>query len=142
MFENTNIVTESGEIASWMNNDKIEPALIGKKCFVYDKDNVSKLVIYIANNILYGNDYLYIFITCPSLNEQKFTQVTENKYSRIMLSTISHDLKSPIMVMQGNINLLGKYVKEEGVNHYHKLESALNEFEYYIYDLIVPFTNI
>ena len=135
-------MTETGEIASWINSNKVEPALIGKRSFVYDKENSLKLIIFVSNDALYENDYLYVFITCPSLSEQRFAQVTENKYSRVMISTISHDLKSPLMVMQGNISLLSNYVKEEGIKHYCSLESTLNEFEYYIYDLIVLFFDI
>ena len=135
-------MTETGEIASWVNSNKVEPALIGKKSFVYDKENALKLVIFVSNDALYENDYLYVFITCPLLNKNKLAQITENKYSKVMLSTISHDLKSPLMIMQGNVNLLSKYIKEEGIGHYHSLEAALSEFEYYIYDLIVLFSNI
>ena len=78
-----------------------------------------------------------LFITRPSLEEQAHARFTENKYSQLMISTITHDLKSPITVIESNLDLLSHYIEEKGTPYLKSLQISAQAFEYYIYDLVV-----
>ena len=86
-----------------------------------------------------GTKTLILFITEPSLEEQSFVRTTENKYSQLLISTITHDLKTPLMVLKENLSLVSNYVSAEGISYLNMLQTELQFYEYYIYDLIVFF---
>ena len=54
-----------------------------------------------------------------------------------MISQITHDLKSPITVIQNNLENRSAFINDEGRLHFKALEVSTKLFEYYIYDLIV-----
>jgi K+-sensing histidine kinase KdpD len=78
-----------------------------------------------------------LLIRDSTLVEQAHAKATEVKYRQLMLSTITHDLKSPITAIQGHLFLLNDYVNESGMKFLKSAQSAALSFEYYIYDLIV-----
>ena len=84
-----------------------------------------------------GTDTVLLFITEPTLEEKNYARVTENKYSQLLISTITHDLKSPLMVLQENLSLISNHIAREGINYLNTLRTELQFYEYYIYDLVV-----
>ena len=78
-------------------------------------------------------------ISPTSVTEQTHAKVTESKYSQLLISTITHDLKSPITAIQGNIDALNQYISPKGKSYLSAAQISIIIFEYYVYDLIVFF---
>ena len=95
--------------------------------FIIDKSNV----------FIKGEKASLIFIRDSNLLEQTHVRVTETKYSQLLISTVTHDLKSPITAIQGNLAVLPQYVSEKGNVYLKAAQIAALAFEYYIYDLVV-----
>lgn len=98
--------------------------------FIIDKSNV----------LMKGEEAALLFIRDSNLLEQTHVRVTETKYSQLLISTVTHDLKSPITAIQGNLAILPPYVSDKGSLYLKAAQIAAQAFEYYIYDLVVcPF---
>lgn len=110
---------------------------MGKKYLGHDKFKTLKYVMYMHTLIIDNEETYLLFLAKPTLEEQSHAKFTENKYSQLIISTITHDLKSPITIMQGNMQLLEGHVDDQGINYYNMLKISIHSFEYYIYDLIV-----
>jgi K+-sensing histidine kinase KdpD len=108
-----------------------------EKYLVYDQNNVLKYVIDKTNVDIKEQDAIVLMIRESSVVEQAHTKSTEVKYKKLMLSTITHDLKSPITAIQGHLSLLPDYVTEKGLKYLRSAQAAALAFEYYIYDLVV-----
>ena len=78
-----------------------------------------------------------ISILPVTLAEQTHAKVTEGKYSQLMLSTINHDLKTPLTAIQSSLMLLDQYVQPNGLEYLKTAQISTTLFEYYIYDLVV-----
>lgn len=87
--------------------------------------------------IIKGEEANLISILPSTLAEQTHARITENKYSQLLISTISHDLKSPITAIQGCLGLLDQYIKPEGLEYLKAARISAIAFEYYIYDIVV-----
>lgn len=108
-----------------------------QKHLVYDKDHTLKFIID-KRKMLIGNDEAFLLSISPvNITEQTHAKATENKYSQLIVATVTHDLKSPIARIQGNLDVLEQYIKEEGVIHLKAAQVAATAFEYYLYDLVV-----
>ena len=71
---------------------------------------------------------------------REFTSVEklqENKNKELLLSTITHDIKTPLTIIQGHMSLLNDFVQKEGILHYRAVLSATETLEYFLYDIIV-----
>ena len=58
-----------------------------------------------------------ISINCSNTMEKTHAKVTENKYSQLIISTITHDLKSPITAIQVHLSILEQVVAEKGLKY-------------------------
>ena len=86
-----------------------------------------------------NKETILLFITEASLEDQNYARATENKYSQLLISTITHDLKSPLIILQENLFSLANHVDRDGMSYYDILKIEAKYFEYYIYDLVVIF---
>ena len=137
LFEDDDIITEGGKYINWNDLVMNKSFVMGAKYFAHDKSRTLRFIIYVQNLVINGNDTLLLFISEPSLEEQSYARLTENKYSQLLISTITHDLKSPLMVLQENTSLLSDHIDKDGINYLNILQTELQFFEYYIYDLVV-----
>lgn len=137
MFADVEITSPEGKFVDWkdllINNNFI----MGEKYFAHDMTRTLRFIICMQNLLINGTNTLLLFITEPSLEEQNFARTTENKYSQLLISTITHDLKTPLMVLKENLSLVSNYVSDEGINYLNMLQTELQFYEYYIYDLVV-----
>ena len=104
---------------------------------IHDKDHTLKYIIDKRNLFLEDEEVALLSITPSTLAEQTHAKVTESKYSQLMISTITHDLKSPIMAIQGHLSVLDNYVIDNGKQYLKAAQISAQAFEYYIYDLVV-----
>lgn len=109
------------------------------KYLVYDQNGVLKYLIDRTNVDINEKESIVLMIRDSTAVEQAHTKSTEVKYKKLMLSTITHDLKSPITAIQGHLSLLPDYVSEKGVKFLKSAQITALAFEYYIYDLVVLF---
>ena len=139
MFEDSKLSSESGKTMLWNGLFNIGLLLEDQKYLVYDKLCTLKFTID-KRTILIRNKETFLFsMTIASLTEQTHAKVTENKYSQLIVSTITHDLKSPMAVIKGNLTLLEQYIEDKGLIHLKTAKMSASTFEYYLYDLIVSF---
>lgn len=111
--------------------------VMGSQYFVHDETKTLIFIINVQNLVVNGNNTLLLFITEPSLAEQNYARVTENKYSQLLIATITHDLKSPLMVLKENTSILSNCIRKEGEEPLSLLQITVQFFEFYIYDLVV-----
>ena len=78
----------------------------------------------------------FLFILDSSLPEQA-NRINESKYSQLLISTITHDLKSPIATINSSLSVLNQFITREGIPYLKTAQICSQSFEYYIYDLIV-----
>lgn len=78
-----------------------------------------------------------LFIRDSTITERVHTKVTQEKYKNMIISTITHDMKTPVMAIKGHLDLLPQYITQGGEQFLHAAKLATSSFEYYIYDLIV-----
>ncbi len=84
-----------------------------------------------------GVEASLLFIREATRLEQAHTKATEEKYKHQVLRTITHDLKTPLTIIKGQLSVLPTYVSEEGQKYLTAAQISTASFEYYIYDLIV-----
>ena len=73
----------------------------------------------------------------PSDVEKIHTQLTEEKFRGVLLSTITHEIKTPLTVIQGSLKNIMPFVLPEGEEQLQGAEVAVHTLEYFIYDVIV-----
>ena len=100
---------------------------------------ISLLKHYLINLVVDETESSLFFILDPNLQEQTHARITESRYSQLLISTITHDLKSPITAIKGNLDILEHYITIEGKDFLLAAQISTKIFEYYIYDLIVFF---
>lgn len=61
----------------------------------------------------------------------------ENKCKELLISTMTHDIKTPLTIIQGNLALLNDFVLERGMQHFKAVFAATETLEYHLYDIIV-----
>lgn len=131
------LTSGDGKNITWSGLATLEILAIGIKYYVHDADNILRYVCYTHTLLADEKEIRLFFITVPSLEEQSHARATENKYSRMLISTITHDLKSPISIIKSNLGLLSQHVTASGDSYLKAVQIAAESFEYYIYDLIV-----
>ena len=123
----------------WNGLFNIGLLLEDQKYLVYDKLRTLKFTIDKRTMLIRNKEAFLFSMTIASLTEQTHAKVTENKYSQLIVSTITHDLKSPMAVIKGNLTLLEQYIEDKGLIHLKPAKMSASTFEYYLYDLIVSF---
>ncbi len=109
----------------------------GQKYLVYDKFKNLQYVIDRRTVDFKNHDASLLFIRDSTALEQAHVKITETKYSQLIISTITHDLKSPITAIQGHLAVLPPFVTEKGQAYLKAAQLTAQAFEYYIYDLVV-----
>lgn len=104
---------------------------------VYGNANTLLYIIDKRSVIFKSGDASLLFIRNTTSLEKAHTKATEEKYKQLMISTITHDLKTPISAINGSLVVLTNYVNGEGIKYLDSATIATIAFEYYIYDLIV-----
>ena len=104
---------------------------------VHDRNHTLQYMIDIRKIVFKDEEVTLISINCSNAMEKTHAKVTENKYSQLIISTITHDLKSPITAIQGHLSILEQFVAEKGLKYLKAAQVSSVAFEYYIYDLVV-----
>jgi len=84
-------------------------------------------------------DAILIIIRAFNKVEVIQRQITEEKFRTVLLSTITHDIKTPLTVIKSNLALLQDLVFPEGNNFYKATCVATDALEHYLRDIIVFF---
>jgi K+-sensing histidine kinase KdpD len=103
----------------------------------YGQNNDLRYSLEKRNVSFKGIDAALLFIRESTRVEQAHTKATEEKYKHQVLQTITHDLKTPLTIIKGQLAVLPNYVSEEGRTYLMAAQVSTAAFEYYIYDLIV-----
>ncbi len=64
-------------------------------------------------------------------------KIAEGKYRAVLLSTITHDIKTPLTVILGNLSLLGPHVMRQGRDFFTAVSVATETLEFFMRDIIV-----
>lgn len=137
ILENTKIIGSEGKTIYWQGFCFSASLLNEDKYLIYNSSE--NLVYTLIKRIVNFEDQeaSLIFIREPSQTEKTHMKVTEEKYKKMMISTITHDMKTPIMSVKGNLEMLFQYIANEGQDYLNAALITITAFEYYIYDLIV-----
>lgn len=146
LFNDSRIVTKKGKTITWEGICLLKfligvcsaaNLIIEEKYMVYDSSNTLRYVID-KRSVIFKSVETSLLLIRESTSLEKFhTKATEEKYKHLMISTITHDLKTPLTVINGNLTILSNYVTAEGIKYLSAAKIATIAFEYYIYDLIV-----
>ena len=134
---NSEISPENGKCTLWDGILNLAQFAYEQKFLIHDSSHTLKFIIDKRRVIIKEEEVNLLSILPSTLAEQTHAKVTENKYSQLLISTISHDLKSPITVIQGNLEVINQYINPEGLEHLKAAQVSATTFEYYIYDLVV-----
>ena len=137
LFNNTHISLENGKDYIWDGILNISCNINDKKFMIHNDKNVLKFIVDKHQLVIKNRNASLFFIIDSSKLEQEHAKITENKYSQLIVSTITHDFKSPIAAIQGNLDALESNVDEEFIKYLKAAQIAAKNFEFYIYDLIV-----
>eukprot|EP01022_Parablepharisma_sp_SALTPOND_P004375 TRINITY_DN120180_c0_g1_i1.p1 TRINITY_DN120180_c0_g1~~TRINITY_DN120180_c0_g1_i1.p1 ORF type:complete len:367 (-),score=36.23 TRINITY_DN120180_c0_g1_i1:708-1808(-) len=83
------------------------------------------------------SDAILLIIRSFTNVENMQRRATEDKFRNVLLSTISHDIKTPLTAIQNNLSLLLDYIPEAGKDFYNATCIATKALEYYLFDIIV-----
>jgi len=72
--------------------------------------------------------------------EKAHRKLVEEKYRGVLLSTITHELKTPLTIISGNLELVRTKCDQEDQAHLEAAMLAAKSLKYYLYDINVPFT--
>ncbi|MDR3548284.1 MAG: hypothetical protein P4M11_08495 [Candidatus Pacebacteria bacterium] len=78
-----------------------------------------------------------MLIRDPTSVEKAHMKVTEERYKSLLMSTVTHDLKTPLAEIEGQFVALDEFVRPEGEKHLIAARMATSLFRYYVYNLIV-----
>lgn len=89
--------------------------------------------------IFKDQEAILLIIREYSLVEKIQRRVSENKYREVLLSTVSHDIKTPLTIIEGNMTLLSDFIKEEGMEYYKAVYTATEMLDFFFQDLHVKY---
>ena len=112
-------------------------ALGEDKYFICNRDKTILYTIQKRPVTFKDQEASLIFIRDSTALEKAHVKATEKKYKHLLLNTVTHDLKTPIMQISGQYAALSDCIKPEGEKNFIAAKVAFKAFEYYIYDLIV-----
>ncbi len=69
--------------------------------------------------------------------EQVHHRAVEEKYRGLLLSTITHDIRTPLTIIKGNIESLEEHVEKTGAGYLEAIKASANNLEYFMYDVSV-----
>lgn len=139
MLEDTEVISEDGKAILWTGLLETGILLSDQKYLIYDRTHNLKFTADKRKIYIRDMEACLLSITPVSLAQQEHAKTTEKKYSQMTLATITHDLKTPITAIQGNLQLLKHYVSSEGMKFLNAAQITASAFEYYLYDITVLF---
>jgi K+-sensing histidine kinase KdpD len=131
------LLSGDGKTILWDSLFDTGPLLNEQRYLFYDNSHVLKFTAE-KKNITIKNDKVFLLCIKPATQtEQEHARTTESKYSQLFISTITHDLKSPITAIQWSLMMLKQYVTSDGINYLNAAQLTASAYEYYLYDLLV-----
>ncbi|MDR3548594.1 MAG: hypothetical protein P4M11_10090 [Candidatus Pacebacteria bacterium] len=110
------------------------------KYLVYTPDRALSYVLQKRFVEYKPNEEDRVLIRDPTTVERTHMKITEEKYKNLLMSTITHDLKTPLAEIQGQLSALSEFVQSsDGLKHLTAAKVSVTTFRYYLYCLIVPF---
>jgi K+-sensing histidine kinase KdpD len=101
------------------------------------KDNTMKFSLS-KKPILFKDQIATLLILREYSSVEKLQEkIVENKCKELLISTITHDIKTPLTIIQANLSLLKEFVHEEGKQHYESVCCGTERLEYFVYDIKV-----
>ena len=84
-----------------------------------------------------GNEGTLFHIRESTDIEKTQRKLIEDKYRGVLLSTITHDIKTPLTIIKGNIEMLKDYAIGGSLQCINALLVAVNSLEYFVHDINV-----
>ncbi len=82
-------------------------------------------------------DAIMLIIRSFNSVEAMQRRATEDRFRNVLLSTITHDIKTPLTALQNNLSMLAPHLREDGREYYSATCIATRALEYYLYDINV-----
>ncbi len=92
--------------------------------------------------IFKGEDAVLVIVRDFSTVENLQRKVAEEKFRSVLLSTITHDIKTPLTIIHGHLGLLANFVTKDGIEYFNAVFSASQILEYFIRDINVSFADM
>ena len=84
-----------------------------------------------------GNEATLFHIRESTDIEKTHRKLIEDKYRGVLLSTITHDIKTPLTIIKGNVEILKDQVIGGDLHCINALLVAVNSLEYFVHDINV-----
>ena len=131
------ISLENGKYFSWRGIIKESSFIDDKKYLIYNMEKILKFTIDKRVLLIKNKEAILYSIKDLNKEEQEHAKITESKYRQLIVSTITHDLKSTISAIIGNLNVLKDHINEKSDKYFKAAQISAMKFEYYIYDITV-----
>ena len=76
------------------------------------------------------------FVDCSTAQRLEKAK-TENRYKTLIMSTVSHELRTPVNAILGSLEIIDKYIPEEGQEYIDVAKNSCHMLSYQINDLTV-----
>ena len=84
-----------------------------------------------------GADAMLFLIRKPTNIEKMSRKLMEDKYRSVLLSTITHDIRTPLTIIKGNMEMLKDQVQAKGELFLEAIMVSITALEYFINDITV-----
>ena len=105
-------------------------------------NNDLKYTMHKKSIIFKDMDAILLIIRAFNAVENLQRKMTEEKFRSVLLSTVTHDIKTPLTVIKSNIALLQDHVCEGGKAFYNATCIATDVLEHYLRDIIVTIIRV
>ena len=120
-----------------MRIDVAEVCALGEGVYSLMSNTTMKYAVHKKSIIFKGVDAILVIIRDFSIVENLQRKVSEEKFRSVLLSTITHDIKTPLTIIQGNLSLLANYISGDGIEYYNAVYVASETLEFFMRDIIV-----
>jgi len=116
----------------------VEENIIGEFAMVLNEtDTDVKCSINLQKIFFKGEDAMLALFRPTSDIENLHRKLIEDKYRGVLLSTITHEIKTPLTIIKGNIETLKDYVSLKGMTHFNAMKISITFLEYFMHDITV-----
>jgi signal transduction histidine kinase len=79
---------------------------------------------------------LFVIVQSNEIDKLK-SKLIEDKYRGVLLSTITHEIKTPLTIIKGNLLVMEKHLEPAAKDNLLAANIAVDTLEYFAYDIRV-----
>ncbi len=134
MLKNEESVSYEGKGIS----DLVREGVLGTFGMVEGQEGTDVKYVLTSRKILFKKREAQLFLIREATDMEKVhRRIIEEKYRGVLLSTITHDIRTPLTIIRGSIESLEDHVNVNGMEYLNTLKASVNNLEYLMYDATV-----